>query len=54
MEHPENYKYYLNVTKYDTYRINVDRYQQYLNASQFLPQVDKIKIAKGIKKTITP
>ena len=53
MQHPRNYKYYLNVTKYGTFRVNDEKYQEYLDAKKYYDPTKPRKPQK-IKSTVTP
>lgn len=52
IQNSENYKFYLNITR-GTFRMNVKKYEQYLNEKKFTTKV-KIKKPLGIQKTVTP
>lgn len=51
-EHSENYRFYLDLTR-ENFRVNTKKYEQFLNAKQFL-EVKKPKRPLGIKKTVLP
>lgn len=51
-EHSENYKFYLNLTR-ENFRVNITKYEQYLNAKQFVDN-SKPKKPLGIKRTVMP
>ena len=52
MQHSENYKFYLYLTR-DNFRVNAIKYGQYLNAKQFTDNV-KPKKTLAIQKTVMP
>lgn len=51
-QHFLNYKFYLNLTR-ENFKVNIDKYEQYLNAKQFV-DTNKPKKPLGIKKTVMP
>lgn len=53
MGHPENYKYYLNITRYNTIRMNIAKYQEYLDAKKYYEEKNNNKQLR-IKRTVTP
>lgn len=51
-EHSENYRFFLNITR-DNFRVNVKKYEQYLNEKKFIGEI-KPKKPLAIQKTVMP
>jgi hypothetical protein len=51
-QNSENYKFYLYLTR-DNFRVNVRKYEQYLNQKKFV-DINKHRRTLSIQKTVTP
>lgn len=51
-EHSENYRFFLNITR-ETFRVNVKKYEQYLNERKFNDPKPNKKLL-SIQKTVMP